>query len=251
MDSLFAKAVFLFSFLLASIASPGYIKIAENELDFNFKTGEIYPIYYYLNTQNIGSKKARFEIFSDQSWVSGYREGTNFVFVELPPQAYINFVLEIRPERLPDGINKAKVFVKVLDIDSLVSQEVVLDEAEVLITLNKNFAPAPKVSPEVSPEISPALTASPQPTSLFSPALTPAQTLIETPFPTQIPVLTLTPSPLKPSFPLPKINPVKTQTMTPTFSPAESPIPSFSLNPTLKQIQSLIDSIRLFLKKIF
>lgn len=231
MDSLFAKIIFLSSLLLASITSPGYIKVAQDNLIFNFKTGEIFPIYYYLNTQNIGSKKARFEISSDQSWVSGYREGTDFVFVELSPQAYINFVLEIHPERLPDGVNKAGVFIKVLDIDLMVSQELVLDKTEVSVTLNKNIIP----------------TKTPQP--ILSPAMTPVPTLIEMPSSTQIPALTLTPPPLKPFFPLPKMNPEKTQT--PTFSPAESPTPSPSLSQTLKQIQFLIDSIRLFLKKLF
>lgn len=198
MDSLFAKIIFLFSFILASITGPGYVKISQDNLVFNFKTGEVFPIYYNLNTQNIGLQKARFEISSDQSWVSGYREGTDFVFVELSPQAYINFVLEIRPERLPDGVNKAKVFIKVLDIDSLVRQELILDQAEVLITLNKNLV---STTPGLSPAPSPFL------------SLTPAVSPIPLPAPSQT-------------------------------APAD-------LNTILKQIQSLIDSIRILLGKTF
>ncbi len=204
MDSLFAKVIFLFSFLLASIISPDYIKVDQNDLIFNFKTGEIYPIYYYLNVQNIGPEKERFEISSNQSWVSVYREGTDSTFVELPSQAYINFVLGIRPERLADGVNKAKINLRVLDIDSLVSQELVLDQAEVSIVLNKNIVPTE------SPEII-------------------IQTL--SPVPISTPTPTLTPQPTK-----------ALQTTLPASS---------DLNPILKQIQSLINSIQALLKRFF
>jgi len=230
MDSLFAKVIFLFSFLLASIISPGYIKIIQDELNFNFKTGEIYPIYYYLNVQNIGSKKARFEISFDSDWISGYREGTNYTFVELPPQAYIDFILEIHPERLPDGINKAKVLMKVLDIDSLVSQELILDETEVSITLNKNFTPPPEVSPEASPEISPSV--------IESPSILPVT-----------PILTAAPAPFKTAVPLPK--PVISGSPSLRFSPVSSPEFSPVPQSILKQLESVLNSLKLFLKKLF
>lgn len=196
MDSLFAKVIFLFSFLLASITGPSYIKIAQDSLIFNFKTGEVFPIYYYLNIQNIGPQKARFEVSSDVQWISVYREGSDFAFVELPPQLAINFILEIRPERLPDGVNKAKVFIKVLDINLSVSQELVLDQVEVSITLNRNLVLA---TPGLNPTPSPSLSLTP----VVSPTPVPAQTRVA------------------------------------------------DLNPILKQIQSLIDSIRILLGKIF
>ena len=227
MDSLFAKVIFFSSFLLALISGPAYIKIDRNDLSFNFQTGEIFPIYYYLNTQNIGSKKARFEISFDSDWISGYREGTNYTFVELPPQAYINFVLEIRPERLPDGINKAKVFIKVLDIDSLVSQEIVLDKIEVSVTLKKNIVP----------------------TETPEPALIPVSTEILSP--TQNPP-TFSPTPAVSLIPLPRIlMPKLAKTPIPVPVQTLSPGPSPDLNPILKQLQSLIDSLRFLLKKIF
>ncbi|TSC90610.1 MAG: hypothetical protein G01um10142_357 [Parcubacteria group bacterium Gr01-1014_2] len=234
MDSLFTKAVFLFSFLLASIISPGYIKVAKNELDFNFKTGEVFPIYYYLNVQNIGPQKARFEISSDASWLRFYREGTDFTFVELPLQAYINFVLEIRPERLPDGVNKAKVLMKVLDIDSLVSQEVVLDEAEISLTLNKNFVPTPSSTAAVSPISSPAQ--SPSPTLSATPIQPPT---------TSQPTL----SPFKTAVPLSK--PVRPGSLSPSFSPVSSPVSSPVPQSILKQLESVLNSLKLFLKKLF
>ena len=188
MDSIFAKFILLFASILSVVSAPNYLRLETDDLNFDFKTGGNYPIYYFLNVQNIGPGKERFEISSDEPWVSVYREGTNFVFVELPPQAYVNFVLEIRPERLPDGANKTEVHLKVLDIESLVSQEVVLDEAEVSIALNKNI------------------------------------------------VQTLSPAP------------------TPTFvsEPARTPLPAApDLSPILKQLQALIDSLRLLLSRLF
>lgn len=205
MDSIFAKIILFFASILTVISGPSYIKLGVDSLTFDFKTGEIYPIYYFLNVQNVGPKKERFEIYSDQSWVSARREGTDFNFVELPSRAYVNFVLEIRPERLADGVNKAKVNLRVLDIESLASQEVVLDEAEVPITLNKNIVLTQTVEPSLSPII--------------------------TPFSTQI------------------LSPTPTSTL--TSQPAQAPKTTADLNPILKQIQSIIDSLRLLLMKLF
>ena len=153
------------------MAGPSYIKLGFDSLTFDFKTGENYPIYYFLNVQNVGPGTERFEISSGQPWVFVRQEGTDFNFVELPSRAYINFVLEIRPVGLPDGVSKAKVNLRVLDIDSLVSQEVVLDEAEILIVLNKNIVLTPTVKPTLSPVITPVLT------QTFSPTPTPISTL--------------------------------------------------------------------------
>lgn len=208
MDSLFAKIIILFASIFSIMAGPSYIKLGAENLIFDFKTGENYPIYYYLNIQNIGPKTARFEISSDSDWVSGFREGTDYTFVELPSQAYINFVLVIRPERLPDGVNKAKINLRVLDIDSLVSQELVLDKAEVSVTVKKNIIPTE--TPELV--LSPAITPTPASTQIPSPASTP------------------------------------TLTSQPTQAPETAPS---GLNPILKQIQSLIDSIRMLLEKFF
>lgn len=192
MDSIFAKTILFFASILSVVSGPNYIQLGADNLTFDFKTGENYPIYYFLNVQNTGPGTERFEISSNQSWVSARREGTDFNFVELPPQAYINFVLEIRPERLADGVNKAKIDFKVLDIDSLASQELVLDEAEVSIVLNKN--------------------------------------IVSTSIPVSSPVLT----------PSPSEEPVQT----PQPAPAD-------LGPILKQLQLIIDSLRLLLSRFF
>lgn len=197
MDSIFAKTILFFASILSIVSGSNYIQLGADNLTFDFKTGENFPIYYFLNVQNAGPEKERFEISSNQSWVSVYREGTNFTFVELPPQAYINFVLEIRPERLADGVNEVKINLRVLDIESLASQELVLDKAEVLITLNKNIVPTE--SPETATQIS-----------------SPTQTPILIPRPTQVPEVV----------------------------PAD-------LRPILKQLQSIIDSLRLLLLRFF
>ena len=126
MDSIFAKLILFFASILSIASGPNYIKPGADNLTFDFRTGEIYPIYYFLNVQNAGPGTERFEISSGSDWVFSYREGTGYNFVELPSQAYINFVLEIHPERLADGVNEVKVNLRVLDIDSLVSQELVL-----------------------------------------------------------------------------------------------------------------------------
>ena len=205
-DSIFAKAILSLASILSIVAGPNYIKIGPNNLTFDFKTGENYPIYYFLNVQNVGPEKERFEISSDVAWVSVYREGTGFIFVELSPQAYINFVVEIHPERLPDGINKAEINLRVLDIDSLVSQEVVLDQAEVFVIVNKNFVPTP------SPTI--VISSIPSPTSTQSPSTTPLATPIQSPT-------------------------------------AQETIQSSQLNSILKQLQSLIDSLRVLIQSLF
>ena len=170
MNSIFAKIIIFFASIFSIMAGPSYIKLGSDSLTFDFKTGENYPLYYFLNIQNVGPGTERFEISSDAAWIRGYREGTDFDFVELPSQAYINFILEIRPERLADGVSKAKVNLKVLDIDSLVNQEVVLDRAEVPILLNKNIVLTPTVEPTLSPVIIPALT------QIFSPTPIPIST---------------------------------------------------------------------------
>src|SRR3989344_755732 len=192
MDSIFAKLILFFASILSIASGPNYIKPGADNLTFDFRTGEIYPIYYFLNVQNAGPGTERFEISSGSDWVFSYREGTGYNFVELPSQAYINFVLEIHPERLADGVNEVKVNLRVLDIDSLVSQELVLDKAEVSIILNKNIDSIPTIS------------------------IPPSETILA-PIVSSIPSLLVSPS-------------------------AET-----NLLPVLKQLQSLIDSIRILL----
>lgn len=229
MDSIFTKLILFFASILTVLSGPNYIRLGADSLTFDFKTGENYPIYYFLNVQNIGPEKERFETSSDQPWISVYREGTDFSFVELPSQAYINFVLEIHPERLADGVNKVEIKLRVLDIDSLASQEVVLDEAEVSITLSKNIIITPGIQPETTqPEVI-------QPTSLVvTPTLTASPGPVSTSPPMSIP--TKTPTILSPA---------------PSLSPSPEVVQSSDLNLILNRIQSLIDSIRSFLKGLF
>ncbi len=241
MDSIFAKTILFIASILTVLNSPNYIKVGSDNLVFDFKTGQNYPIYYYLNVQNAGPGTERFEISSKSDWVSVYREGTSYDFVELPSQAYINFVLEIHPERLADGANETKIKLMVLDIDSLVSQEVVLDEEEVSVTVNKNFVLTPSPTAAVSP--SPLPTQSPSPAAHLS--LTP------------LPTILLSPSPVSP-----KITPIKTLTVStkPIISLIPAPTPASissvpavdkDLNPILKSLRLLIDSLRILLGRFF
>ena len=209
-DSIFAKIIIFFASILTVSSGSNYINLGADNLTFDFRTGGNYPIYHYLNVQNAGPGTERFEISSNQDWVFVYREGTGYNFVELPRQAYINFVLEIHPERLADGANEAKVNLRVLDIESLVSQELILDEAEVLVTVNKNVVPTPSPTAAV--------------TSILSP--TPSQDSI--------------------------ISPQPTPSATPVQSPSvQERIQDSQLDSILKQLQSLIDSLRVLVQKLF
>ena len=218
MNSIFSKVIIFFASILTVFSGANYIQLGTDNLTFDFKTGENYPIYYFLNVQNIGPGKERFEISSDQSWISGYREGTDYTFVELPSQAYVNFILTIRPEQLPDGVNEAKINLRVLDIESLASQELVLDQGEIPIILNKNIVPAPTL-----PILSPTSSEEQNRGSSISPPSPEGSGEIGT-----APTSTLIPQP--------------TQTL------ETAPV---DLSPVLRQIQSLIDSIRMFLENFF
>ncbi len=228
MDSLFAKTILLIASLFTVLTGTDYIKISSDSLTYDFKNGGQAPIYYYLNAENIGIKKVRFDVTSFSDWVSTYKEGdhpTAKTSIELDQTAQLNFVLEIHPERLQDGVNKAKVTVEAVDLQDYS----ILELKEVSITVNKNFKPAPEISTTTTatPEISQLQTATPEPTPFLSPE----------------PVLTA-----KPLFKTVSPSPKSSQTKIP--SPAFSPEPEVPAS-VLKQFQSVIDSIKLFLKRLF
>lgn len=228
-DSIFAKTILLLASLFTVLTGVDYVKISSDSLTYDFKTGDRTPIYYFLNTENTGIKKVRFDVTSLSNWVSVYKEGDQAsakTSLELARYTPLNFVLEIHPERLQDGVNKAKVTVEAVDLQDFFTLEL----KEVSIIINKNLMPAPKiieVSPEPSPEASPLMTALSQPTISLSPTLTPI------------------PAPLKTISSSPK--PVL------IGSPSLAPLPDSSSVPQslLKQFQSVMDSLKLFLKKLF
>ncbi|MBI4120390.1 MAG: hypothetical protein HY454_02895 [Parcubacteria group bacterium] len=174
MDSIFAKTILLLASLLTVLTGSDYIKISSDSLTYDFKTGNASPIYYYLNAENAGIKKVRFDLTSLSSWVSVYKEGDQAsvkTSLELAQYTPLNFVLEIHPERLPDGTNKAKVTVEAVDLQDYS----VLELKEVNIMINKNLEPAtptPEATFEPSPKASPNMTLTPQPTASLSPDLT-------------------------------------------------------------------------------
>ncbi|MBI2003699.1 MAG: hypothetical protein HYS78_01845 [Parcubacteria group bacterium] len=233
-DSIFAKTILLLASLLTVLTGTDYIKISSDSLTYDFKTNDRTPIYYFLNTENAGIKKVRFDVTSLSNWVSVYKEGDQAsakTSLELAQYSPLNFVLEIHPERLPDGVNKAKVTVEAVDLQDYS----VLELKEVNIAVNKNFPPAAdqpsagKVSPssEPTPEAGSLITVSPWPAASLSPALTPILTPLK--------AVSFSPKPVL------------------TSSPSLIPLPDSSSVPQsfLKQVQSVIDSIKLFLKRFF
>ncbi len=229
-DSIFAKTILLLASLLTVLTGTDYIKISSDSLTYDFKTNDRTPIYYFLNTENAGIKKVRFDVTSLSSWVSVYKEGDQAsakTSLELAQYSPLNFVLEIHPERLPDGVNKAKVTVEAVDLQDYSTLEL----KEVIITVNKNFVPPAPIlvspSPEPTPEAGSLITVSPWPAASLSPALTPILTPLK--------AVSFSPKPVL------------------TSSPSLIPLPDSSSAPQsfLKQVQSVIDSLRLFLKKLF
>lgn len=238
MDSIFAKIILLFASALTVLTGADYIKISSESLTYNFKTGDQAPIYYLLNTENVGIKKVRFDVTSQSNWVSVYREGDQAATktsLELAQYAPLNFVLEIHPERLPDGASSAKVTVEAVDLQDYST----LESKEVSILVNKNLketlSPTPltaEIPTEMPAEVS---------REVFKETITPIQAPISTGSSQATPTVSSTPR-------LKSVQPVKTP------FPASSPIltPQPEIPPSvLKQIQSVIDSLKLFLKRFF
>lgn len=163
MDSIFAKFILLIASLFNVLGGISYIQTSQDSLTFDFKTGDSYPIYHYLQTQNIGPYKVRFDISSDVSWIYVYREGQSQVTsLELPNQAVINFILEVHPENLSDGQHLAKVTVKAVNL----SDYTVMDSEEIEVILNKNVVEeTPLATPEPEASVSPITTPSPIPSA--------------------------------------------------------------------------------------
>lgn len=243
MDSIFAKTILFVASILTVLTGPNYIKISSDSLTYDFKTGDHAPIYYFLNTENIGIKKVRFEVTSFSDWVSVSQEGGNTSVktnIELVQYLPLNFVLEIHPERLSDGVNKGNIKVEAVDL----GESTVLDSKEVNIIVNKNITETP----------TPFVIVTPIEIQTETPVEKTEQIISQTPA-TTAPILTSAPSPLKSSSPLPsKLSPVKTISQTlfpsPSSEPALSPSPKVPTS-ILNQLQSLINSLKLFLKKLF
>lgn len=232
MNSISSKFILTVASIFA-LLNPSFIKISESELNFDFKTGNNFPIYYFLNFENVGNQKARFDISTNVDWLFVYREGlaqqTNFVSVELPQYSPINIILEIHPQRLKDGKHQAEIEVKAIQLQDYST----LDSKKILVFLNKNI--------EITP--TPLISKSPEVTKTSPPIITPTpQPLLITPTPpSKIP----TPLEKTPSFitPSPEISPpLKTP------SPEITPLPK-KIKPT-SPFKSLINSLRNLIKFI-
>lgn len=230
MDSIFAKTILLLASLLTVLTGADYVKISSDSLTYDFKTGDQTPIYYYLNAENTGIKKVRFDVTSLSNWVSVYKEGDQpsaKISLELAQYTPLNFVLEIHPERLPDGVNNAKVTIEAVDLQDFS----ILESKEVSIALNKNIVGIPAISPlvEPSPETTPLNVESPTISSTPSSVLTPTQSPLAS-----VKTVSVLPQP------------------TMAESPSSAPFSELSISPVpqsfLKQLESVINSLKLFLK---
>lgn len=151
------KISLLFSLILSLLGIAGnYIQLDTTSFDFNFKTRyDINPLIGYLNIKNIGSFEARFDVISDASWLSVYREGqpTNNS-VKIPPEYALRFVLEADTKDQKDGQHKGIITINAINLDDFS----VLDSKTVNITLNKNYVPAPAVTQIPSVSVTPVAT---------------------------------------------------------------------------------------------
>lgn len=192
MDFLFLKKISLLSLLLSFAFGAVYIQVSDTDLSFDYKDGDIVPIFYYLNIKNIGPQPARFDVSSSVPWIFVYREGLpGQTSLTLSETDALNFVLEIHPEKAENGSNLGKIIINAVNLNDLT----VMETKEVNVVLNKNIqittvSPEPlepKESPsktasisESIPETSPALTKTPEPT-VVSPPPQSAQTPIFSP----------------------------------------------------------------------
>lgn len=234
MNSIFAKIALMFGLILGVAAGPNYIQIfGSDHLNFNFKTGDNFPIIYVLNVTNIGYERSRFDISSNVPWIFVYKENQpSAKSVEMSSGQNVNFVLEIRAEQAADGGNSAVVSVQAVNL----SDFSVLERKDINIVLNKNIVVA--VSPQATPAASPVNTATPS---------LPPETGTALPSPTvsKIASTTQTPKPVK--TPAPQT----IQKTTAPPSPAETSKPPVQTKPETAEQPSFIKSIFNFFKRLF
>ena len=229
-DSIFGKFILITASVLGILGGANYIQITEAKLDFNFKTGNNFPIYYFLNVQNIGPGKARFDVSSNVNWLFVYREGqqqqTDFVSVELPQYIPINFVLEVHPERLNIGTHSAQITVKVVNLNDFT----VLETKEIPVVLNKDTEAIP----------TPMLTL--LPTGIAEiPLISPTVTLTSSPTAEE----KLTPKPAGPTSP--KISPRPRRGEAeggPTIAPEK-------IRSVIRPFEQLLESLRSLVRFLF
>lgn len=215
MDSIFAKLIFFLASILGLVSVPAYIQLSTTNIVFNYKTGENRPLYY-LNVKNIGPQKERFDVSSNVPWIFFSREGYDSVTsLHLERESAVNFVLDIRPEMVPDGSHSGQIKVEAADVYDYS----VIDTKTVKVTLNKNFVPT-AVPPET---IVPTLSIAPSP----SPSLAP--TLLVSPI-----IISPTLTPIPKSFRLPSSSPKKSPSsvISPTISPTPVVLPTLSISAT-------------------
>lgn len=238
MSSFFAKITPLFALVFISITIPNYIQVASDSLTFDYKTGEVSPIIYYLNVKNIGPQKAKFIVSNNAQWLFIAREGTDFVkSVDIGAGVSVNFVLTIQAGGIADGVHKAEVSVEAVSADGYSAP---YDSKKTTVTVNKNVVPT--LTPEAAVTV-PVLTA--------SPALTPAAIATPAAFPT-VPIV-VTPKPKATPSSMPAISPTGTPAATlrvPSPFPTVKPLPAKAA-PQAQARRSVLENIWSFFKGLF
>lgn len=236
MSAILAKISLFFAAILGLI-NPAYIQLGATNLTFDFKTGDNHPIYYYLNVKNIGPQKERFDISSITPWIFVYREGlTTTTSVYLEREGAVNFVLEIHPEAVGDGVHSGEIIVNAVDVYDYS----VIGTKKVQVTLAKNAViPTPTEMLMETPAIFPTLTPQVYPT-VTPPAATPTPSAI-------LPKTIKTPKPLLEATPSPTKEPATT--LKPTL-PKKIDYPE-SLSLPYEKSKSFLKSLWSFIKNIF
>lgn len=226
---IFFKKIILFGSILNVLSGPNFIQIGVESLSYDFKTGDIAPIYYNLNTENIGPKKVRFDFISNAGWIFVYPEGkqelTSKAIIQLSSFSGATIVLEIHPENLQDGQHSAAVTVNAVDINDLT----ILDTKEVKVAVNKNVIVSPKTP---SATQTPAITLTPEPVSSPQPISSPTASPFESPSE-------------KTPLPSPK---VQQEAETKSPSPVQSPVTSREVAPIINPLKFIIESLRTLLR---
>ena len=192
MSNFISQLLFPFSMILGLISGivyPPYIQLGAESLTFDYKTGDFRPAYL-LSVKNMGSQKARFDISSNVDWIFITQEGQDNVrSIQLDVQNTVNFVLDIRTDLVYDGQYSGELTVNAVEN----RDQSIIDTKKVSVTLNRNFVPAPTVTPALSAGEMPAET--PVMTTTTTPSVS---TVISS-------TASVSPAPIPPKTPAPSI----------------------------------------------
>lgn len=139
MDSLFAKLIVSVSFLLGIATGSLYIHADLDEINLDFRDGDVSPVIYEVNVENIGPERVRFDILSDTPWIFVYKEYEPVrTSIQVPPGNVVKFIIETHPEQAADGVHEKTVTIRAANP----SDSSVYEEKEIPIVIGKNVSTA-------------------------------------------------------------------------------------------------------------